>query len=168
MHLFVSSPFLTDCSCLLFETSSQPAPCPVVPRKQHQNPGKRDSGVGPVSCCLLGVFTGWTGKGVKERREDTALSPFQQHVDTPQVASLRLAVALLKGFGGGVNPRRLPGEGASKPRQGFRVNLCRWQENPGDPPTPGPSAPSCSRGAPQLLAWGVQAESGLLVQRACP
>lgn len=79
-------------------------PLPVTARNQHQSTGEWASGVGSVSCCLLSVlFTEWTGKEAREGRKDTALSAFPQHADLLQMASQRLAVAVLKGCRGGAN-----------------------------------------------------------------
>lgn len=116
------------------------------PAESHQgmNTRAQKSGTvrgGPsISCLLSGLGR---GQGMEEKTQ--ALSPMQQHVDTPQMATQRLAAGCAEGSWEGLNPQRLPREGAMKPTEGLRVNLRCWQKNTENPQHPAPQSPPTRR-----------------------
>lgn len=72
LDFFLPLPFLTNCSCPLFELPSYRSPCA---RNKHQSTGQRGrlgSVRKSVICCWLSVCTEWTGKGVRKGRKDTS------------------------------------------------------------------------------------------------
>ena len=76
-----------------------PAP-PSRTTEPEPEPGEQKSGAGLVSCCLLGgCVSGWTAEGSRGEIGPSSLT--LPAADTPQMASWRLAEALLKGVGRG-------------------------------------------------------------------